>query len=124
MVWCYGAHNIGQQPKSELANDSTSACSQLDRSIGGCGHLSNARVVNNSQHCCEERDGKDIVRVREEADSGHENGSHMVPAEGGLVDLGEGKTTPLIGILDVGKIVVEVVVGSIASRCLGVGDGL
>ena len=39
----------------------------------------------------------------------------MVPAEGSLVDLSEGETTTLIGILDVSEVIVEVVEGSVAA---------
>ena len=33
---------------------------------------------------------------------------HVVPSKGSLVNLGERKTTSLIGILDMGKVIVEV----------------
>jgi hypothetical protein len=48
----------------------------------------------------------------------------MVPAEGCLVDLGKGKTTALIRVLDVGEVVVEVVVRSVTAGRLGNGRGL
>lgn len=58
---------------------------------------------------------EDVVRVCEEADSGNHTSSDMVPAKGSLVDLCEGESSPLVGVLDVDEVVVEVVVGSIAT---------
>lgn len=40
----------------------------------------------------------------------------MVPAEGGPVDLSKGEAAALVGVLDVHKVVVEVVIGSVAAR--------
>lgn len=42
----------------------------------------------------------------------------MVPSERSLVDLGKGKTTTLVGILDMEEIVVEIVVGRVSTRRL------
>lgn len=48
----------------------------------------------------------------------------MVPSERSLVDLGKGKTTTLVGVLDMEEIVVEIVVGRISTRRLVDGSGL
>jgi hypothetical protein len=49
----------------------------------------------------------------------------MIPAKGGLVDLGKGKTTTLVGVLDMSKIIVEVMEGIVASFSqVGGDDGL
>jgi hypothetical protein len=42
----------------------------------------------------------------------------MVPAERSLVDLSESKTTTLIGVLNVGEVVVEVVEGIVTTTGL------
>lgn len=47
----------------------------------------------------------------------------VVPAKRSLVDLSKSETAALVGVLDVEEVIVEVVVGSIASRCLGDGRG-
>lgn len=39
----------------------------------------------------------------------------MIPSERGLVDLSEGQSSSLIGILDVGEVVVEVVEGGVTT---------
>jgi len=59
-----------------------------------------------------------IVGIREEADTSDDDGANMVPAEGGLVNLGESETTTLVGISNVGIVVVEVVEGSIAASSM------
>lgn len=46
----------------------------------------------------------------------------MIPAEGGLVDLGEGQATALVGVLDVGEVIVEVVEGVVPAGGLVGGD--
>lgn len=43
----------------------------------------------------------------------------MVPAKGSLVDLCEGETTTLVGVGDVGKVIVEVVEGIVTTTRLG-----
>jgi hypothetical protein len=45
----------------------------------------------------------------QEASSGDEDSANMVPAERRLVDLREGKSSALIGVFDMRKVVVEVV---------------
>lgn len=42
----------------------------------------------------------------------------MVPAKWSLVNLGESQTTTLVGVLDVGEVIVEVVEGIVASTRL------
>lgn len=59
-----------------------------------------------------------IVRISEETNTGDDTSTNMVPAKGSFVDLGERKTTTLIGILNVGEIIVEVVEGIVASTGL------
>ena len=46
---------------------------------------------------------------------------NYLPSEGGLVDLGKCKSSPLVGILNVGKIIVEVVESCVTTSRL-VGD--
>jgi hypothetical protein len=55
----------------------------------------------------------------EEPNTGDDDGANMVPAERGLVDLRQRETSSLIGIRDVGVVVVEVVEGSVASCSSG-----
>lgn len=135
--WTY---DIRESAEPELAYDSASASSQLDSSVGADRHLSLTRVVDDAQHQSEERSGEDIiarkiscwlldtlslakgegniVRICEEAHAGHQDSPHMVPSERSLVDLGKGKTTTLVGILDMEEIVVEIVVGRVSTRRL------
>lgn len=56
-----------------------------------------------------------IVRISEEANTGDDAGTDMVPAKRRLIDLGEGKTTTFVGIRDVGEVVVEVVEGGVTA---------
>lgn len=137
-----GTYNISEGTEAELSNDSTSAGGQLDGSVGRGRHLSGAGIIDNSQHGREERYGEDVVRICEEANTRNQDGPHVVPAEGGLVDFRQGETTSLVGILDVNlqagqngcasvaggkagerthKVVVEVVIRCVTSRGLGHG---
>ena len=59
-----------------------------------------------------------IVGIGEETNTGDYAGANMVPSERGLVDFRESETATLVGVLDVGEIIVEVVESSIASSGL------
>jgi hypothetical protein len=61
----------------------------------------------------------DIVRIGEETGAGNQTGTHMVPAEGSLVDFGEGESAALVGVCDVGEVIVEVVEGVVPACCFG-----
>jgi len=45
----------------------------------------------------------------------------VVPSEWSLIDLSERETSSLIGVLDVGEVIVEVVEGGVSTRRLGDG---
>lgn len=64
-----------------------------------------------------------IVGIREESNTSDHTSSHMVPAKGSFVDFGESKTTTLIGVLDVSKVIVEVVEGGVSTSSLDDGVG-
>ena len=61
---------------------------------------------------------KDIVCIREETNAGHHDGTDVIPAKGRLVDLGEGESSTLIGVGNVGEIIVEVVERGVTARGL------
>ncbi len=105
-VHALATNDIGKSTEAELADDGTSRGGELDGSIRRGGHLADAGVVDNAEHECQKRDGEDVVRVGKETDTGNHDGTDMVPAEGGPVDLGEGKTAALVDILDVDEVVV------------------
>lgn len=94
-------HNIGKGTKSKLTDYCSCAGSQLDGGIRLGRHFAHAGVVNYAQHGCQKRHGEDVVRVREETNTGYKNSSHVVPAKGGLIDLGQGEATTLVWVLDV-----------------------
>lgn len=48
--------------------------------------------------------------------SGYSNGPNMVPAKGGFINLRQGQPASIVGIGDVGEIVVEVVKCKVATR--------
>ncbi len=76
--------------------------------------------VNHSQHGDYQIDSEDVVGISEEPDTSNDDGANVVPAEGSLVNLRKGETTTLIGIVDVGIVVVEVMEGSVtADRLIG-----
>ena len=70
----------------------------------------------NSQEGRGQVDGEDIVGIGEETNTGNDDGTHMVPAKGRLVNLGQGETTSLVGVLDVSKVIVA---GSNAGQSCG-----
>lgn len=107
--------DVGQGAEAELSNDSTSRGSQLDSRVRSGRHLAHPGVVDNAKHQCQERHSEDVIGVREEADAGHDDGPDMVPAERGTVDFGESEPPPLIYVLDVQKVVVEIVVCIVAA---------
>src|SRR6478735_2485583 len=113
--------NIGQHTKSKLSNNSTSRSRKLDSVIRASSKLSLARIIHNTQHDGQHGHAEDIVGVSKETNTSNDTGADMVPSERSLVDLGEGKTTTLIGVGDVSKVVVKVVEGIVAAACLGDG---
>lgn len=66
-------------------------------------------LIDDTQHNGQERNTEDVIAVGEETCAGYQDGANVVPAEGRLVDLGEGKTTALVRVLDVREVIVEVV---------------
>lgn len=74
--------------------------------------------VDDAQHGGNQVDGENIVGIGKETNAGHDDGAHMVPAKGSLVDFGESKSSTFIGVGDVSVVVVEVVEGGIAADCL------
>lgn len=76
-------------------------------------------LVDDAQHDGQQRHAEDVIAVGEEASAGDQNGADVVPSKGGLVDLGEGQAAALVGVLDVSKVIVEVVEGVVPAGCLG-----
>jgi hypothetical protein len=88
--------------------------------------------VDNTQHGGHHVNSKDIVGIGEETNTGHGDCSDVVPyismslehgvrswgsltAKGSLVDLGEGESSSLVRVGNMGEVVVEVVKGGIAT---------
>jgi hypothetical protein len=135
-VHLLAANNIGQSAESELTNDSAGRCGHFNGRVLGCGER--ALVVHNTQHNGQQRyadyygvSARDsfgpicsakhtnIIRIGEEPSTGHQTGAYMVPAEGCLVDFGEGESAALVGVGYVGEIIVEVVEGVVPTCCFG-----
>nr|POE48707.1 hypothetical protein CFP56_38803 [Quercus suber] len=115
--------DVGQRAKTDLPQDGSTGRRDLDGGVGvGGDHagLGGGVVpVDDTQHGGDKTDGEDVVGVGEETDASDGNGTNVVPAEGRLVDLGEGETATLVGVSDVRVVIVEVVEGSVASRSPG-----
>lgn len=110
------ADHIGEETETKLSNDGTTRCCDLDRSIGRDWDLAGLGLpVDYSQAGGDDTDGEDVVGIGEETDTGDGNGADMVPAKGSLVNLSEGESSSLVGVSDVGVVVVEVVEGRVAS---------
>lgn len=62
------------------------------------------------------------LRIGKETNTSNKNSSDMVPTEGSSVYFGEGKTPAFVDILDVEEVIVEIVVGIVASGSFGHGD--
>lgn len=102
------------QSEDDLANDSSAAGGNLDRSVRGARDqtLRFTRVAlpeDDAQQWCHEPNSEDVVSVGEEAYAGNDTGSNMIPSERRFVDLFQGKTAAFIRIGNVREIVVEVV---------------
>lgn len=116
------ADHIGQPAEAKLTDDSSTGRSDLDSSVGGLGDgaaLLGSVPVDRAKHVRHHTNGEDVVGVGEETNASDEDGADVVPAERSLVNLGQSETTTLVGVGDVGIVVVEVVEGSIASRSPG-----
>ena len=64
-----------------------------------------------------------IVGISEETNTSDNAGTDVIPAKGSLVDLREGETTTLVGVGDVGEVIVEVVEGGVSTGSLVEGNG-
>ena len=97
---------ICKNTESDLTNDSSRASCDLDSSIGVVGDFARAAfgVVpeNNTQHGVHHVDSEKIVRIGEETNTSYDNGTHMVPAKGCLVDFRQGETASLVRVRDMG----------------------
>ena len=122
-VHVLATEDISSGTEADLTDNCAGRCCELDGGVGVVRHLAFAREVDNADHEGQKRDGENVVRVCEETDTGNGNGSDVIPSEWCSVDFGEGESSPLIGILDVKKVVVEVVVGIVASGSLLRGSG-
>lgn len=104
---------IGQNTEADLTDDGPSRRCDLDGCIrvGGDGSwLARRRLpVHDSQHRGHQINGEDVVGIGEETDPGDDTGPDVVPPEGGFVDFREGETSTLVGVSDVGVVIVEVV---------------
>lgn len=69
-----------------------------------------------TEHSRDDTDSENVVRIREEANAGNCNSTHVVPTEGSLVDLGECESPTLVGVGDVSVVVVEVVKRSLGKN--------
>jgi hypothetical protein len=67
--------------------------------------------------------GAYIVGVSEESDTSNDTGADMIPSERCLVDLSECESSSLVGVGDMGEVIVEVVEGGVASGGLVHGSG-
>ncbi|KAH9822789.1 dnaJ homolog-like protein subfamily C member 21 [Teratosphaeria destructans] len=104
-VHALAADDVGEVAEADLAEDGAAGGGDLDGGVGVgvdlAGVLVGAVPEDDAEHRGHEADGEDVVGVGEEADAGDQDGADVVPAEGGLVDLGEGETTALVGVGDV-----------------------
>ena len=88
--------DICKNTETELAKNSSTRSRNLDGSVGA--RRKRIVKVDNTQHSCDQTNGKDIVSVGEETNTSNHDSTNMIPAEGGLVNLGEGETTPFVGV--------------------------
>jgi hypothetical protein len=117
-VHSLSTNNIGQCTKAKLTNNSTGRSRQLDSAVRTGGQLTAVvGIVHDTEHNGKHRNDEDVVGISEETNTCNHDGADMVPAKGSFVDLGEGESASLVGVLNVGKVVVEVVEGGTA------GDG-
>ncbi|KAI6755845.1 hypothetical protein HG531_004951 [Fusarium graminearum] len=110
--------NIGQHTKAKLSYHRTGRSRQLDGIVRAGGQLALPGIVDDAEHDGQHGDTEDIVRVSEETDTCDDACSNMIPSKGSLVNLCKGETATLIGVGDVGKVVVEVVKGIISATRL------
>ena len=103
-----------------MTEDCTTRCCDLDGSIGGWRNytLVLSLPVDYTELTSDQVDSENVVCIGEETNTCDNDSSHMVPAERCLVDFSERKSSSLVGILDVGEVVVEVVERSVAAACL------
>lgn len=126
--------DICEGSEAELSKNSSRRSGDFDSSVlGDMQFAAVAVLVDNTQHDGQERGSENIVLICEETNTSHNNGSDMIPAKGSLVDLCKSKSAALIGVLDMGEVIVEVVEGNVAtsggavrsdfSHCIGLVGG-
>ena len=83
------------------------AVSEFEGDLASVLRVGSILPVHNTQHGRHQIDGKDVIGISEETDTGHDDGADMVPAEGSLVDFGKSKASSLVGVLDVSKVILD-----------------
>ena len=68
-----------------------------------CGTL----PINDTQHAGDQTNSENVVCVREETDTGYNDGANVIPAERRLVDLSKRETTALVWIFDMSIVAVD-----------------
>ena len=107
--------SLGAQSPSPHTYLDCGVCTRIDHSRFAGAH--GIVEVDDTQHGGHQAHGKDIVGIGEETDARDGDGAHMIPAERSLVNLSERKSSSLIGVRDVGVVVVEVVEGRVPAGC-------
>jgi len=64
-----------------------------------------------------------IVRISEETDTSNYTCANVIPSERSFVDLSECESSTLIGILNMGEIIIEIVEGGVSTRGRGWDSG-
>ena len=112
--------NIGEVTETDLSNDGTTGGSDLDGGVGSLrdltGHLAlGVLPVDDTQHVGDETDGENVVGISEETNTSDDDGANVVPAERSLVDLSESESAALVGVFDMGEVIVEVVESGVST---------
>ncbi|RDW23201.1 hypothetical protein B0I73DRAFT_137538 [Yarrowia lipolytica] len=109
------ANDIGKNTETKLSNDG----GHLEQSGSGGGGLTGTvdglTPVDVSHHGDTQVNGEDIVGISHETNTGDGDGSNVLPAEAGVVNLLQGESSSLVGVLNVSKVVDIVVEGGVST---------
>lgn len=77
--------------------------------------MSSILPEHDAQHRCHHIHSEQIVGISEEANSSYHDSTDVIPPKRSLVDLCKSKSSALIGVCNVGVVIMEVVEGCVAA---------
>lgn len=122
-VHLLATNKVSKVTETKLADDGTTRGSDLDGGISSGRDFAGIGLsilpVDDAENRGSEGNSEDVVSVSKETYARNDDGTDVVPAKGCLVNLSESQTSSLVGVLNMGIVIVEVVESGVSAGGLG-----